>query len=99
MDKFSYVCQNCGKGVSLGEPVHLFLLWGGNIIDKLSGPYDSLGAILDVNGKSVPWKTGQSNVDTLNNVSNRQSGVAAFHISCYRGILPDYQSKCIIEKV
>jgi len=90
---FGFVCQNCGKGTKVGEPVHLFLLWNGETVEKLTGPYDGNGAVLDANKKTVAWKVGQGRVDALEASSYSQNGIAAFHINCYRGILPEYQSK------
>lgn len=56
MGCFSFICQKCGKGVKSssfsGEQVHLFLLKEGNIIQRMTGEYNSYGTVFIDNTQS-----------------------------------------------
>jgi len=49
MGCFSFLCKKCGKGIQStsfsGHKCHLFLLNKGDVIQKMSGEYDSYGRV------------------------------------------------------
>jgi hypothetical protein len=49
MGCFSYLCNECGKGILSnsfrGEQVKLFYIKGGKIVEEMEGEYDSYGSV------------------------------------------------------
>lgn len=60
MGCFSYLCKHCGKGVLSssfdGEEVTLYLLNEGEVVEQMSGQYDSYGKVFTEGNKdSIQW--------------------------------------------
>jgi len=96
------MCKECGKAILSdsfsGQPVELFLLKNGKVIEHMSGQYDSYGRVF-IDGtqrkevkyklmKSVEWKMDWSDVVTLDCGKDATSGIAAIHTKCYDGQFP-----------
>jgi len=100
------MCQKCGKPIlsdlHSGQPVELFLLENGIVVDKMSGQYNSYGKVFKEDLKSsVEWKRYWTKgypktvedphstpaCDLLND-SDIANGIAAIHTSCYSGEVP-----------
>lgn len=58
MGCFSYLCQECGKGIKSssfdGEDCIMYLLQGGKVMDKMEGDYNSYGACFRPSGELDP---------------------------------------------
>ncbi len=110
MGCFSFMCQKCGKPILSdsfsGQPVELFLLENGIVVDKMGGQYDSYGRVFTEDLKdSIQWKRywtygypetvedphSTPACDLLND-SSLSNGIAAIHTSCYSGEIPTESS-------
>lgn len=61
MGCFSFLCRECGKPILSssfrGQPVKLFLLKGGEVIEEMEGEYDSYGGVFNSDQtESIHWK-------------------------------------------
>lgn len=61
MGCFSFLCQECGKGIKSssfdGERCKLYLLQGGKVIDLLEGEYNSYGSVfIDTDQQAGPLR-------------------------------------------
>lgn len=61
MGCFSFLCKECGRGILSssfdGEPVTLYLLHNGKVIEQMEGEYDSYGRVFEPgNNDSYKWK-------------------------------------------
>lgn len=101
MGCFSFLCQECGKpGNSTsfrGDRVRLYLLKDGEVIDYMSGEYDSYGRVFDDEKKwinnelraSIKWKIGWSAVcDLIHDDDKPDHGMALIHESCFTWNIP-----------
>ena len=97
MGCFSFMCKECGEAVLSssfdGDPVELFLLEEGKVIEQMSGQYDSYGRVFDDNQDSIEWKLDWSAVCDLMHNNNEQSGISAVHTKCFKGKIPTEQSE------
>lgn len=54
MGCFSYLCKKCGKGIKStsfdGEDCIIFLLYNGNVVEKMEGRYNSYGEVFKEDG-------------------------------------------------
>ena len=66
MGCFSFMCKECGEAILSdsfsGDPVELFLLDEGKVIEQMSGQYDSYGRVFDDNQDSIEWNMEWSDV-------------------------------------
>ncbi|RLC08098.1 MAG: hypothetical protein DRI24_23885, partial [Deltaproteobacteria bacterium] len=105
MGCFSFLCKKCNKPINSnsfsGEPVHLFLLSEGEVIDKMEGQYDSYGRVFkpglpQVEDPNIKHHLGQHEDwfinwrDACNLLFNNTNidGIAAIHDKCYNGKFP-----------
>ena len=103
MGCFSFMCKECGKPILSdsfsGEPVKLFLLEKGEVIEMMESQYDSYGRVFDDNMDSREWALPWSDMDEGVNVGDKtvcglmsdktyNSGMAAVHSGCYTGKIP-----------
>ena len=98
MGCFSFICKECGHAVNSdsqrGEYVKLFLLKGGEVIEKMEGMYDSYGRVFDEAGKdTIKWSMDWGEVCDLMSANGDSSGIAAVHTSCWKGETPVSASK------
>jgi len=97
MGCFSFMCQKCDKPILSnsfsGQPVKLFLLKDGNIIEQMEGEYDSYGRVFDKNKESIKWEMEWGDVCDLMFRKKRDNGIAAIHSKCYKDELPSERSK------
>lgn len=97
MGCFSYLCKECGKAILSnsfrGQPVKLFLLRDGMVIEEMEGEYDSYGRVFDENMKSIEWEMEWRDVCSLNFDGDVLNGIAAIHSKCWKGKVPMTQSK------
>ena len=60
MGCFSYICKESGKSVTStsfsGDPVRMYLLKDGKVIEEMRGHYDSYGRVFDDKDDSFEWK-------------------------------------------
>jgi len=100
------MCKKCGKPIlsnsCSGQSVELFLLEYGEVIDRMSGEYDSYGRVFTKDRKdSVKWNRqwgdGQPDDDESNITPSVcslmcdfdvDSGIAAIHTKCFDGKIP-----------
>lgn len=110
MGCFSFMCQKCGKPILSdsfsGDPVELFLLENGEVVDKMSGQYNSYGEVFAEDLKSsIKWKRywthgypkiveepDSTPACDLVNDSDIANGIAAIHTACYSGEIPTESS-------
>jgi hypothetical protein len=96
MGCFSFICQKCGKAILSnsfsGQPVNLFLLKDGEIIEQMEGEYDSYGRVFDKNKKSIKWEMDWLDVCSLMFNKERDNGIAAIHSKCYKEETPTKRS-------
>jgi len=94
MGCFSYLCQECNTPINSdsirGERCELFLLLDGQVIEHLSGEYDSYGRVFGSEWTQIPW----NRIVELHYGPTRLSGIAAYHSACWKRsmILPVYRS-------
>jgi len=99
MGCFSFLCNKCDKPInsnsSSGEHATLFLLERGEIIEKMSGQYDSYGRVFDETKVSVPWASYPwRDVCKLMFSKDTTNGIAAYHTRCLtEGTTPYCRSK------
>jgi hypothetical protein len=98
MGCFSFICKNCGKAILSnsfrGQPVELFLLKAGEVVEHMSGEYDSYGRVFDADGKSIKWSMSWSNVCELMFMDDNHNGILAIHTKCMKeGLIPDTRSE------
>lgn len=93
MGCFSFICKKSGKAILSssfdGDPVHLFLLKEGKVIEHMYGNYDSYGRVFgptkDPRDKSFTdttsfeWKTEWGECVDLMFHPDRRNGIAAIH--------------------
>jgi len=91
MGCFSFKCKKSGKAVASssfdGDPVHLFLLKDGKVIEHMHGNYDSYGRVFgptkDPNDKSLTattsfeWEKDWGECVDLMFDANKSNGIAA----------------------
>ena len=81
MGCFSFICKKSNKPVNStsfeGDPVHLFLLKDGKVIERMSGNYDSYGGVFDIKGDSFEWAMDWDAVCNLMFDDNKSNGIAA----------------------
>lgn len=81
MGCFSFICKKSKKAVLSssfdGDPVHLFLLKDGKVIEKMHGNYDSYGRVFDGKGDSFEWKMDWGKVCDLMFSDDETNGIAA----------------------
>jgi len=86
MGCFSYLCEECGEPIKSdsfsGEHVHLFLLRGGKVIEKMDGQYDSYGRVFDEKMESVHWKMDWLDICDLDCSWDKSEGIAVIHTDC-----------------
>lgn len=96
MGCFSSLCNECKEPVNStsfeGELVRIFLLKDGKVIDEMTGPYDSYGAVFGEDGKSIEWKMPWREVCQLEFNGNDNDGQAFIHVNCFKEI-PTVQSE------
>lgn len=103
MGCFSYLCKKCNKPILSssfeGEPVFLFLLQDGKLLQKMLGGYDSYGT---VSGDKWEWQwSGQKDEQHLKAPSvcdlmfnhPKDCGIAAVHYRCFCGEVPTEESR------
>ncbi len=97
MGCFSFICQECNRPILsnsfTGEPVKLFLLKDGVVIDKMEGKYNSYGRVFDKNTESIEWKLKWNDVCNLMFKKEKNNGIAAIHSRCYKGEIPSKRSE------
>lgn len=97
MGCFSFICKKCNKAILSnsfrGEPVELFLLKDGEVIESMSGEYDSYGRVFNKNMKSIAWKMDWDKVCDLMFDENKGNGIAAIHTRCFDGEIPTTRSE------
>jgi hypothetical protein len=105
MGCFSFICQETDRGVEStswsGEPVYLFLLRQGEVVEMMYGNYDSYGRVFttervdgpDSNFKSFEWEMSWSDVCSLMHNHDHTSGIAAVLVSHYTGTFPTVASE------
>ena len=82
MGCFSFMCQKTNRGVEStsfdGDPVHLFLLKGGKVIEHMCGNYDSYGRVFKkgMDG-SFQWSIEWGDVCDLMFNDSEGDGIAA----------------------
>ena len=81
MGCFSFICKETGKPVNSssvnGDPVHLFLLKNGKVIEHMHGNYDSYGRVFDGKGDSFEWDLDWNDVCDLMFNCDKHNGIAA----------------------
>jgi len=91
------MCKHCGSPILsnsfAGQPVKLFLLKDGEVIEQMEGEYDSYGRIFNENKESIQWKMEWGDVCDLMFHKNKNNGIAAIHSSCYQEDIPNERSK------
>jgi hypothetical protein len=96
MGCFSFMCQKCEEAILsnsfTGQPVKLFLLKDGEIIEQMEGEYDSYGRVFDENKKSIEWEMDWLDVCSLMFNKERGNGIAAIHSKCYKDEIPSERS-------
>jgi len=96
MGCFSFMCQKCGKAILsnsfTGQPVKLFLLKDGVVIEQMEGEYDSYGRVFDKNKESIKWNMSWDDVCNLMFRKERSNGLAAIHSKCYKEEIPSKRS-------
>lgn len=98
MGCFSFMCQECGESIKsdsfVGEPVELFLLEKGKVIEHKSGEYDSYGKVFtDDKDDSIEWNKNWNDVCDLMFNTNEGDGIAAIHTKCYNNKIPTIRSE------
>jgi hypothetical protein len=87
MGCFSYKCKGCNTPINStsfdGEFCNLFLLKDGVVIESMTGPYDSYGAVFNDDNGSQKWNMDWGDVCNLHFNSNPGDGIAAFHERCF----------------
>jgi len=90
------MCQKCEKPILsnsfTGQPVKLFLLKDGVIIEQMEGEYDSYGRVFNENKESINWKIPWNDVCELMFRKKRDNGIAAIHSKCYKEEIPTERS-------
>ena len=91
MGCFSYICKNSGEPVNSdsfdGDPVFLFLLEDGEVIEMMYGNYDSYGRVFDGMSGSLEWQKDWGECVDLHfdgNPSNGFAGILAEHYTGHR---------------
>jgi len=90
MGCFSYLCRECGDAVNSGsfdgEHCTIYLLKDGEVVEKMTGQYDSYGRVFDANMDSREWKTDKwGNLCDLMFNDNTGDGFAVVHTDCQCG--------------
>ena len=97
MGCFSFKCKTCGRPINSdslrGQQCVLFLIRDGEIIDSIEGEYDSYGRVFKKDGNSVKWTLDWINVCNLMSHKDKNNGIAAFHLNCYKGEPPTERSE------
>ena len=96
MGCFSFMCQKCGRPILsnsfTGQPVKLFLLKDGNIIEQMEGKYDSYGRVFNKDKTPIHWKIPWDDVCDLMFHKERGNGITAIHSKCYQEEIPTERS-------
>ena len=84
MGCFSFMCKHCGKAVLSssfdGDPVTLYLLLDGKVIEQMEGEYDSYGRVFKPGNKdSYKWKANYDVEQTITTMSQHQMELLAKH--------------------
>lgn len=85
MGCFSFICKVSGEPINSssydGDPVHLFLLKDGVVIEHMYGNYDSYGQVFSSPDKegSFKWQMPWDQVCDLIFHSDHRNGIAAIH--------------------
>jgi hypothetical protein len=86
MGCFSFKCLECGRGVLSssfsGEPVHLFLLKKGKVLQQMTGEYNSYGAVFIDKTQREGVKHDLRNSVEWNDPSPDDSGRDPWHKIC-----------------
>ena len=92
MGCFSFLCKACGKSIKSnsfrGEPVTLYLLKDGKVLQSMEGEYDSYGRVFGEKW-AMPW----GEVCDLMFSEDRRDGIAAIHVKCRQALPPLTQSE------
>lgn len=98
MGCFSFMCKECNRPILSnsfrGQSVKLFLLKDGEVLQHMSGEYDSYGEVFtdDLSGSKL-WDTPWSKVSDLMFDDDESNGIAAIHTECYSGVTPNRRSE------
>jgi len=97
MGYFSFMCKECGKAILSnsfrGQKVELFLLKNGDVVQHMSGEYDSYGRVFTKDSDdSIEWDMDWDDVVGLMFDGDESSGIAAIHTRCYTGEVPKTKS-------
>lgn len=99
MGCFSFLCKKTGRGVQStsfsGEPVHLFLLKNGKILEYMFGNYNSYGQVFKNKlTESFEWKMEWGEVCDLMFSKDKSNGIAAILASHFvEGEIPTTRSE------
>lgn len=99
MGCFSFLCKKSGKPALStsfdGSPCHLFLLVDGEVVEEMSGNYDSYGRVFRTSEmkESFEWEMDWSDVCSLMFDSNPNSGIAMILDEYWDGVYPTTQSE------
>ncbi len=87
MGCFSFFCKESDKNVQEDEPVYLFLLKDGKVIEELYGKYNLYGNVED-----LEWKMDWNDVCELMWHPNKSNGIAAIREVAFKGKIPTVRS-------
>jgi len=87
MGCFSYLCKECGEAVlsdsATGDPVRLFRLKKGKVVQEMRGQYDSYGRVFTPDFKSsVEWEGDWCEIVDEHFNDDPSTGIAAVHERC-----------------
>lgn len=97
MGCFSFLCKKSGHAATStsfdGDPVTLYLLKDGKVIEMMHGNYNSYGCVFDGKGESFQWSIGWGAVCDLMFSGNDGDGIALVLDKYDDGIVPTTQSE------
>jgi hypothetical protein len=88
MGCFSFLCKKCGKPINSdsfrGQRAILYLLKNGEVIERMSGEYDSYGRVFNEKGESFHWNMPWKDVCKLMFDSDISNGICVIHEKCLK---------------
>lgn len=87
MGCISFFCKESNKNIQEDEPVYLFLLKDGKVIEEMYGKYDLYGRV-----DGFKWDTDWNEICELVFTGNKSNGIAAIREVAFKGLIPTQKS-------